>query len=362
MHVGLGLAWQNPPDSGWTDREMYQAELRIAERCEELGFQSIWSAEHHFTDYVLCPDVFQFLTYMAGRTRDIELGSMVVILPWHDPVWVAEKVAMLDNLTNGRVVFGIGRGLGLVEFDGFRVPMDESRERFVESAKLILPALETGFIEGQGKHFEQPRREIRPRPFKTFKGRTYAAAISPESYRIMAELGIGLLFIPQKPWETIAQDFIAYRSIFQEVHGTDAPPSVAVGWVFCDEDPARAEELANEYIGAYYDSVLVHYQLAESHFKGMKGYEYYERMSGMLNRQGDSAAKKFFTDLQVWGTPDQCYEKILHIKELVNADRFVGVFKYANMPLDEANRNLELFARTVMPRLKALDAATAGVA
>ena len=354
MHVGMGMAFQNPPTTPWTDREVYRDELRLADRCEELGFESIWAAEHHFTDYVLCPDVYQFLTYMAGRTTNVELGSMVVVLPWHDPVWVAEKVAMLDNLSEGRVVLGIGRGAGRVEFEGYRIPMDESRERFVESAHLILNALETGYIEGSGRFFQQPRREIRPRPFKTFKGRTYAAAISPESYRIMAELGIGLLFIPQKPWETIAQDFAAYRAVFQEVHGVDAPASVAVCWVFCDEDPGRAEELGHRYIGGYYESALKHYELAGAHFQGMKGYEYYEKMAGVLTKAGEDTAKKFFADLQVWGTPDQCFEKILRIREQVNCDRFVGVFKYADMPFEEANRNLELFARAVAPRLKAV--------
>lgn len=354
MHVGMGTTFQNPPHANRSDLEMYRDELRLAERCEELGFQSIWAAEHHFTDYVLCPDVYQFLTYLAGRTRTAELGSMVVVLPWHDPVWVAEKIAMLDVMSEGRVVLGIGRGAGRVEFEGFQSPMDESRERFVEAARMVLDGLETGWIEGGGKHYTQSRLAIRPKPFKTFKGRTYAAAISPESYRIMAELGIGLLFIPQKPWKQIAADFEQYRSVFREVHNTDAPPSVAACWVWCDEDAGRAEEMAQKYIGGYYDSVLKHYELTGKHFEGTKGYEYYDKMSGMLNRQGEDLAKKFFADIQVFGTPDQCFEKIMHIRELVNCDRFVGIFKYADMNLEQANRNAELFAREVMPRLKAV--------
>ena len=67
----------------------------------------------------MCPDVLQFLTYMAGRTTHVQLGSMVVVLPWHDPMRVAEQVSMLDHLSDGRVILGIGRGLGRVEFEGF---------------------------------------------------------------------------------------------------------------------------------------------------------------------------------------------------------------------------------------------------
>ena len=75
---------------------------------DPLGFQSVWGLEHHFTDYTMCPDVLQFLSYMAGRTTRASLGSMVVVLPWHDPMRVAEQVVMLDHMSNGRFVFGIG--------------------------------------------------------------------------------------------------------------------------------------------------------------------------------------------------------------------------------------------------------------
>ncbi len=81
---------------------------------EPLGFQSIWGVEHHFTDYTMCPDVLQFLTYMAGRTTRAELGSMVVVLPWHDPMRVAEEVSMLDHISSGRLILGLGRGAGKV--------------------------------------------------------------------------------------------------------------------------------------------------------------------------------------------------------------------------------------------------------
>ena len=135
--------------------------------------------------------MLQFLTYMAGRTTTVQLGSMVVVLPWHDPVRVAEQVAMLDNLTGGRVVLGIGRGLGQVEFDGFRVPMDESRERFVEAAEMILAGLEHGYVKYEGKFFSQPdarppsaRRSSRseaaptPRPSRRSRARSWPSSAS----------------------------------------------------------------------------------------------------------------------------------------------------------------------------------------
>src|ERR1700675_5192166 len=165
MHVGYGAVFQNP-NNALSDAEVYRNELRLAEMVEQLGFDSVWGVEHHFTDYTMCPDVLQFLSYMAGRTRTIQLGSMVVVLPWHDPVRVAEEVSMLDNLSGGRLILGLGRGAGKVEFDGFRLSMDESRPRFVESAEMLLEGLERGYCEYDGEFVRQPRADIRPAPVK----------------------------------------------------------------------------------------------------------------------------------------------------------------------------------------------------
>src|SRR5439155_512432 len=113
MHVGLATVFQNPKKTR-SDYDVYRNELRLADQAEPLGFESIWGVEHHFTDYTMCPDVLQFLTYMAGRTRQAGLGSMVVVLPWHDPMRVAEEVSMLDNISDGRLILGLGRGAARV--------------------------------------------------------------------------------------------------------------------------------------------------------------------------------------------------------------------------------------------------------
>jgi alkanesulfonate monooxygenase SsuD/methylene tetrahydromethanopterin reductase-like flavin-dependent oxidoreductase (luciferase family) len=278
---------------------------------------------------------------------------MVVVLPWHDPLRVAEQVVMLDHFSDGRFIFGIGRGLGRVEFDGFGVNQEESRDRFTESAQMILEGLERGYCEYQGKYVKQIRRELRPRPFKSFRGRTYAAAVSPESSIIMAKLGIGILIIPQKPWEMGAKELADYRRTFHEVNGTDAPPPICAGWTFCDENPDRARELAYRYIGGYWKTVVKHYELIGDHLTKMKGYESYAEMQIKASAPGGvDAMTEFFLGLQVWGTPEQCYEKILDIQKRTGAEAYVGVFSYAGMPYDIAEANLRLFANEVMPELK----------
>jgi alkanesulfonate monooxygenase SsuD/methylene tetrahydromethanopterin reductase-like flavin-dependent oxidoreductase (luciferase family) len=355
MRVGMTVIFQNPFDAR-PDHEVFRDDLRLADLAEPLGFDSVWGVEHHFTDYTMCPDVLQFLTYVAGRTQRVQLGSMVVVLPWHDPLRVAEQAAMLDAMSGGRLILGIGRGLGRVEFEGFRVPMDESRGRFVESAEMILRGLETGVCEYDGQFIKQPRKTIRPKPWKTFKGRSYAAAVSPESAQIMAKLGVGILIIPQKPWEAVAAELEDYRTTYRKVNRAEPPPTVCAGWVFCDPSPERAREMAVKYIGGYWQSVLRHYELRGDHLAKTKGYEYYGAMQDMVTRHGGDGVTDFFLNLQIWGTPEQCYERILDVRGRVGNDTFVGAFSYAGMPYEESERNLRLFAREVMPALQQVDA------
>jgi alkanesulfonate monooxygenase SsuD/methylene tetrahydromethanopterin reductase-like flavin-dependent oxidoreductase (luciferase family) len=353
MHVGMATLFQST-DRSRTDREVYEHELRLSGLVEVLGFESIWGVEHHFTDYTMCPDVLQFLTYMAGRTERTQLGSMVVVLPWHDSMRVAEQVSMLDNISGGRVILGLGRGAGKVEFDGFRLPMDESRERFVESAEMLLNGLEAGYCEYQGTLIKQPRSAIRPKPFKSFRGRTYAAAVSPESAPIMAKLGVGMLIIPQKPWTEVAKELETYRGVYRQANGTEAPPPICAGWTFCDESADRAEALARQYISGYFQTVLDHYNFASDALGKTKGYEYYGKMAEKISTYGTDKVKDFFMSLQVWGTPEQCYAKILDVRERVGNEHFIGVFSYAGMPWAEAERNMRLFAREVRPELQKL--------
>ena len=351
MHVGMAAIFQNP-EQARSDREVWRDDLKLAVMAESLGFQSLWGVEHHFTDYTMCPDVLQYLTFLAGATEKVQLGSMVVVLPWHNPMRVAEQISVLDHVSNGRFVLGLGRGLGRVEFDGFGVSMDTSRERFTESADMILTGLERGWCEYDGKIIKQTRRDIRPKPFKSFKGRSYAAAVSPESGPVIAKLGLGMLIIPQKPWEAVTEELTNYNTVYQQVNGVPAPPSICAGWVFCDESPARAEEMARKYIGGYWTTVLKHYELRGDHLAKTKGYESYGRMQELASAPGGADAMiDFFLGLQVWGTPERCYQTIVDTQKRLGSDRFVGVYSYAGMPAQESERNLRLFARTVLPEL-----------
>src|SRR5579884_1468034 len=120
MDVGIQMVFSSYGWQGISDAQVWDEELRLARLADELGFDVLWSVEHHFYDYSFCPDNLQLMSYLAGVTSHADLGTAAVILPWHDPLRVAEQVAILDHVSQGRFRFGIGRGLSRREFAHFR--------------------------------------------------------------------------------------------------------------------------------------------------------------------------------------------------------------------------------------------------
>lgn len=355
MHVGMTTFFQNIGHA-IGDHEVYRHEMSMADLAEPLGFDSIWGAEHHFDDYTMCPNVAQFLTYMAARTSRVKLGSMVMVLPWHDPVRLAEEVSVLDTLSGGRVILGIGRGLGRVEFRGFRLAMGESRARFTEYAQALLQGLETGHMECAGEYYRQPRIAVRPAPIRSFRDRTYAASVSPQSLEIMCRLGVGLLIIAQKPWETTEAELRDYRRRFLEVNGRAAPKPIIAAFIAVHEDEAGARDMFDKYIRGYARSALAHYEFHNEGLADIPGYEYYGKLASNIRKHGIDAFVNFLAELQVWGTPDQVFAKLAEHQRRADIGGLIGAFSYGGMPHDLAKRNMTLFAERVLPRLQALDA------
>lgn len=354
MHVGLGLSFQNLIE-GQTDTQVYRQELELAARAEPVGFDSVWTPEHHFTDYMLTPNVPQFLSWVAGQTKRVKLGTMVTVLPWHDPLRVAENFALLDHLSAGRAILGIGRGLGRVEFEAFRTPMNESRRRFTEYTEAILNGLETGVMEYDGELYKQPRTRIRPGPYASFKGRTYASAISPYSIDLMAKLGVGLMVIAQKPWEMVKTEIDAYRARYLAINGVQAPKPILNVFVAVNEDPAEAKRMRAQYLQRYARSTVEHYEFGNVGFAQIEGYEYYAGLARNIEKHGVEKFNGFLADLQVWGTPSEVTEKLLKYVGYLDVGALLVMLAYGGMSSEVARANYDLFVSSVLPKLKEHD-------
>jgi alkanesulfonate monooxygenase SsuD/methylene tetrahydromethanopterin reductase-like flavin-dependent oxidoreductase (luciferase family) len=352
-------------DDSKSDLELYQESMALADMAEPLGFDSLWSLEHHFTGYSMTPSPTQFLSYFAGKTTKIRLGTAVIVLPWHDPVRIAEEIALLDVMSGGRTLFGFGRGAGTVEYDGFRVPMDESRDRFGETAEIVRLALTNKRFSYDGKFFKIPETSIRPQPISHPEERFYASSVSPESAEMMARMGFGMMIISQKDWESAAIDIQRYRAT-AIASGHPVRPVIALANVILSDDASEGRELAKTHLRVFAKTVDNHYRFSDGHLTGVKGYEFYAKVARTYNKLASSEAKResakpaddakkkqsSMDNLHVTGTPAQALEKLRYIHQLTGASEFLGQFSIGGLSFENTRRSVRLFAEKVAPVLK----------
>jgi alkanesulfonate monooxygenase SsuD/methylene tetrahydromethanopterin reductase-like flavin-dependent oxidoreductase (luciferase family) len=337
------------------DEDMVQGHMRLADLAEPLGYDKVWPVEHHFTDYAACPDNLQFLSWLAGRTAKLRLGTGAVIVPWNDPLRVAEKFALLDHLSGGRAVLGLGRGLARREYAGFGIDMGESRDRFDEASRMILNALEKGFIEGDGPHYPQSRTEIRPRPLRGFRNRFYCVGMSPESVDQVAALGARLMIFSQQPWEIWKDGALAqYRGAYRASQGQEPPPPLTGDLMFCHENAERAEELARKYMSEYFLTIIEHYELMSDHFKHVAGYDNYASAADLFRQVGLEVAVNSYVDVQSWGTPQMILDKLVARRELLGEFELNAIPWYGSMSIEEAEASVTLFGKQVIPEFHRL--------
>jgi len=351
----VGIALNMLTKDGRSDASVLHEHMTLGDLAEPLGFDSLFALEHHFTGYAMSPAPTQLLAYYAGRTRRIALGTAVIVLPWHDPVRVAEQIALLDIMCGGRCLFGFGRGAASVEYAGFRVPMEEARPRFVEAAKIVVKALADEVFEWDGEFFKIPRMSIRPRPISHPERRFYASSVSPESAEIMARLGFGVLVVMQNEWPKAAEDIQRYREIATSVGHTPRPPIILTN-ISVAESREEAQERATTYLSRKWDSIDNHYHFSDGHLAGVKGYEFYGGMAKTYSKMKDESFRKkatdFYVKIQIVGTPDDCLQQVAELQRLTGVDHLVTEFAFGGMPHEQAELNMRLFAERVMPVLQ----------
>lgn len=351
MKFGVQVFFQHG-DLSMTQREMFKHELDLCVRSEELGFDYVLSPEHHSTDYSIAPDPTQMLSYLAAKTSRIGLVTGAIILPWHHPFRVAEKVAVLDYLSEGRMVLGFGRGLAKKEYDLLGVDMAEARERFDESAAMILEALETGEMKGDGPFFPMEPAKILPVPDKSFRGRTIAIGRSEGSVLAAADLGAALAFVIQKPIEEHKKFVDMYRERFEEKHGEPAPDPWTIDFLYMEEDNGSAAKVAAEYMTDYYLTVSKHYQTDGAHFKNLKGYEYYEAGAREAELIGKEAVARAFVEANTYGDPAAVIERIEHRRSVIGEHTALFCPSFAGISYESVARTMDLFSEHVIPHFQ----------
>lgn len=152
-------------NSHQSDHDLIREVLSLVQTAESFDYDFVFAPEHHVSPYGLMTDPLQFMTFLAGRTRKINLGTTVVVLPWHHPLRVAEQIALLNNLApDRRMLIGVGRGVAPFEYDALGVPYHDRRARMDESIEIIRLALSNESFSFDGQVFSIPEVTLRPRP------------------------------------------------------------------------------------------------------------------------------------------------------------------------------------------------------
>jgi alkanesulfonate monooxygenase SsuD/methylene tetrahydromethanopterin reductase-like flavin-dependent oxidoreductase (luciferase family) len=359
MEVGLQFIFQNTHD-GMSDAEMMRKETEICLLAEEVGMDFLLLPEHHFDpNYSMMPDNMQWLSYLAGKTNRIKIGTGAIILPWWpNPTRVAEKISMLQALLGERFMLGFGRGLAKMEYEAFGIDMNEARERFDQAAEIILDILDTGVAEYDTKHFKQKRTEIHPAPEFGYRDRGFqSVAMTPDSGIAAANIGGTMMSFVQLPWEQHHAAVEAWRERFREVHPNKEPGApVFSDFTYCHEDPERAKEVATEYLSKYYLSVIKHYDFDGSHWGKTEGYQAYQAGADAIREAGLEGAAAGFVASQAWGTPEQIIEEWKRRVEMTGELRPAMAVSYAGMPHELVQDSLRLIGEKVVPELHKLGA------
>ena len=352
MDVGIQMVFATYGWTDITDEQAWNEEIHLAKLADELGFAAIWAVEHHFNDYSFCPDNLQLMAYLATICPNIDLGTAAVILPWNNPLRVAEKAIVLDMLSKGRLRFGIGRGLARREFAAFNQTMDESRERFDESSKMILDALRTGWIEGNGKYYPQKRVELRPRPKYSFDGRIYAVASSDDSLEAAARIGARMVMFADRPWPLRMGAIQRYRDLFEQFNGAAPLPMLIADFCLCAPAADGLEETARKHMGSFVQSNIEHYELMSDHFATTKGYNAYAQKSEIARQTGVSGMVDGFMKAAVWGSPDRILRELETRRDVIGDFELSTSFRFGGIPIELAESSMRLFAKEVLPVLK----------
>ena len=353
MKVGISLNMLG--QAGRPDTAVLHDHMALGDLAEPLGFDSLFALEHHFTGYAMSPSPLQFLSYYAGRTSRIHLGTAVIVIPWHDPIRVAEQIALLDIMSGGRCLFGFGRGAARVEYDGFRIPMDEARPRFKEGLDIIRLGLIQETFEYKGEFFNIPRTSIRPRPVSHPELRFYGSANSPESAKLLASSGLGLLIVMHNEWSKAAHEVYDFHQMAIAA-GHQPKPPIIVSNIACAPTHAEAQDRAVTWLGKKWDSVDNHYRFSDGGLASVKGYEAYGKIGLTYQKMADEGHRAKMTDtyvkIQVVGTPDECIDQIKTLRSYTGLDHLVCEFGYGGLPHHEAELGMRLFADQVMPVLQ----------
>ena len=341
----FGFFDQLPCPDGFTERQRYKDILAQIELADTIGFDTAWLGEIHFIrQFSILSDPLMTLAAAAQRTRRIRLGTAVTLLPLHSPIKIAEESAICDILSDGRLEFGVGRGIAR-HYPSYGIPPDESRGRFNEALDFILAAWTNETFSFDGRYFRARDLALVPRPVQTPHPPVRIAANSPDTFPLAAERRLPLFASPLiNPPDKLKAGLAVYRDSLPAGYHGDAALAFPLH-VGASREAARqqCEPGLMRFLHVATEAALPPAQDPAS-FEAFR--QVRERMSRVTFADMDR-------EIGVFGDPAYCVERIRALQEEYGFDEFIGYFNQGGLMDPELVRaTMKLFAAAVMPLLR----------
>lgn len=338
LNFGTFMLMQSP--SAQTSRDMYARALELALEAEELGFRNVWLAEHHFSTYGYLARPTQLATYIAAQTKRIRVGTAVIVVPLHHPLVIAEEIATLDVLANGRVDIGLGRGYQQYEFQRLGLDLNTARKCWDESIDIILCALKGEPFSYSGEHFNIPETSVFPHPVQKPYPPIWVTAQSPESVAATVKRGFNLLTGGfGVPLERLAEFRKQFDTLLAQMQPGRVPDVGVQRAVYVTENAADAR--------AAVDDARWNMRVTLSL---RNGYERVEQGHAIpVPAPNEPDTDDLLERYLVIGTPDTVVRQIQKIVDQVGINHFNCSFWFGDLDQPRVLSSMRLFAREVMP-------------
>jgi alkanesulfonate monooxygenase SsuD/methylene tetrahydromethanopterin reductase-like flavin-dependent oxidoreductase (luciferase family) len=336
------------PGKGGSPEGIIHEHLEEVQLADQLGFDTVWLAEHHFSHYGVAGSPLLMGTAVAERTERIKIGTAVLVLPFYNPLRLAEEIATLDIISEGRVVIGCGRGYQPAEFAGFGIDPREARDRYNEVVEILELALTQENWSYHGKYHHFNNITTYPRPFQPGGPPLIHAALNPESFRYLGEKGRRVLTSPTfAPLSRMVRCFDAYREgLAAGGHDIDhfAFPYMQQVWPGTDEADMSAAAAAAIEWWRMLNGVIP--QKKEALVAERERWEKTQRNMETLT------VERIFTHGGAFGEPSKVAEIILELQRELGINEYIGWFRIPTLDRDISLRAMEIFAKEVIPTVR----------
>lgn len=316
------------PELSSPPHQFLHEQVELAMAAEEMGYDGYFNAEHHFHEYGLVPDPAVLLSAIAVQTRHLLLGPAVSVLPFHHPLRVAEEWAMVDQLSQGRLILGVGSGYLMHEFEGFMISPAQKRARFDEALEIIKRAFTGEVFSYEGEFYNLRNVRLNLTPYQGRIPEMPIAVLAEQAAYYIGKKGHPLMSVPYATVETIEglkAFYQSYQRGWKEGGHTGLGPIYAAVHTHTGDQPAARDELARKHLEIYVYSRL---------------YARHSSYDECLNRK-----------VVAMGQPEEVAASLQQFID-AGATHLMFIFNFGAMPVKEVYRSMERTIKEVVPQLQ----------